>query len=88
MKIQKIRMYILSSIVCVVASCTLSFSQNYPFPNNYLYPYGNIYTGTDVQSKIQGLYNAWKTTYYVEGAMTGGLQSGNPAARILYKVRI
>ena len=85
MKIQKIRMYILSSIVCVVASCTLSFSQNYPFPNNYLYPYGNIYTGTDVQSKIQGLYNAWKTTYYVEGAMTGGLQSGNPAARILYK---
>ncbi|HOS84948.1 MAG TPA: glycosyl hydrolase family 8, partial [Bacteroidales bacterium] len=65
---------------------TAGFAQrNYPFPQNYKYPYGNIYTGTDVQTKIQSLYNAWKTTYYVEGTMTGGSQSGKPAARIKFQ---
>ena len=39
---------------------------NYPFPNNYPYPYGTIYTGSDVQTKIQSLYASWKAKYYEE----------------------
>ncbi len=37
---------------------------NYPFPNNYAYPYGKIYTGSDVKGKIQTLYEEWKDNYY------------------------
>jgi len=44
---------------------------NYPFPQNYKYPYGSIYTGSDVQSTIQSLYTNWLSKYYVEGTING-----------------
>ena len=43
-----------------------SAAPNYPFPNNYPYPNGTIYTGSDVQTKIQSLYTTWKAKYYEE----------------------
>lgn len=43
-----------------------SAAPNYPFPNNYPYPNGTIYTGNDVQTKIQSLYTTWKAKYYEE----------------------
>jgi len=55
-------------------------SQNYPFPQNYQYPYGEIYTSSSVQTKIQGLYNTWKATYYTEGTI-----GGTPCARIKFQ---
>ena len=57
---------------------TAGFAQpTYPFPQNYKYPYGQIYTaaGTTVQTTIQGLYNSWKSTYYAEGTI-GGVACG------------
>ena len=39
---------------------------NYPFPQNYQYKNGIIYTGSNVQSTLQSLYTSWKSNYYVE----------------------
>ena len=66
-------------VVMLTLFATTGFSQNYPFPQNYKYPYGNIYTGSAVESRIQSLYNAWKTTYYEEGSI-----GGTPCARIKF----
>ena len=56
-------------LLCVTLLGAVGFATagpNYPFPNNYPYAYGTIYTGSDVQSKIQGLYTSWKAKYYEE----------------------
>ncbi|MCQ2958570.1 MAG: glycosyl hydrolase family 8 [Bacteroidales bacterium] len=68
-------------LLCVTLLGVVGFStaQNYPFPQNYQYPYGNIYKGANVGSKIQELYTAWKQNYYVEGTV-----NGKPAARIKF----
>lgn len=56
-------------LLCVTLLGVIGFATaapNYPFPNNYAYPYGSIYTGSDVQTKIQTLYTTWLSKYYVE----------------------
>ncbi|MBP5583444.1 MAG: Ig-like domain-containing protein [Bacteroidales bacterium] len=57
-------------LLCVTLLGAIGFataaSPNYPFPNNYPYAYGTIYTGSDVQTKIQSLYTNWKSKYYEE----------------------
>ena len=56
-------------LLCVTLMGVVGFATagpNYPFPNNYPYPYGTIYTGSDVQTKIQSLYASWKAKYYEE----------------------
>ncbi|MBO7481319.1 MAG: Ig-like domain-containing protein [Bacteroidales bacterium] len=56
-------------LLCVTLMGVVGFATagpNYPFPNNYPYPYGTIYTGSDVQTKIQSLYTTWKAKYYEE----------------------
>ena len=55
----------------LLAGTVSAQTRSYPFPQNYQYPFGQIYKGPDVQTKIQGLYNTWKTNYYVEGTMNG-----------------
>src|SRR5574344_866297 len=55
--------------VAILGFAGFASAGNYPFPQNYQYPYGSIYTGTNVQSKIQGLYTAWKAKYYTEGTI-------------------
>src|SRR5690554_6415678 len=67
-------------VIMLTLFATTGFSQNYPFPQNYQYSYGEIYKGSDVQSKIQGLYTAWLSRYYVEGTM-----GGVPVARIKFQ---
>lgn len=62
-------------LLCVallgVVGFTSAGTPNYPFPNNYAYPAGQIYTGSDVQTKIQSLYEAWKSKYYVTSGSLG-----------------
>ncbi|MBO7124974.1 MAG: hypothetical protein J6V74_03925, partial [Bacteroidales bacterium] len=56
-------------LLCVTLMGVVGFATagpNYPFPNNYPYPNGTIYTGSDVQTKIQSLYASWKARYYEE----------------------
>ncbi len=56
-------------LLCVTLLGVVGFATaapNYPFPNNYAYPYGGIYTGSDVQTKIQALYTTWLSKYYEE----------------------
>lgn len=56
-------------LLCVTLLGAVGFATaapNYPFPNNYAYPHGSIYTGSDVQTKIQSLYTTWLSKYYVE----------------------
>jgi len=71
----------------LLASTVGSQAANYPFPQNYKYPFGQIYTasGTTVKDAIQGLYTTWKSSYYTEGTMSGGSQSGKAAARIKFQ---
>ena len=68
--------------IAILVSVTFTgFSQNFPFPQNYKYPYGQIYTasGTTVQNTNQSLYNSWKSTYYTEGTI-----GGTACARVKY----
>ena len=62
-------------LLCVtllgVVGIVTAGTPNYPFPQNYKYPYGNIYTGSNVQSKIQSLYTTWLGKYYTEGTCKG-----------------
>lgn len=58
--------HILLLCVTLLGLAGFTYAANYPFPQNYQYPYGEIYTGSNVQSKIQSLYTAWKSKYYVE----------------------
>ena len=62
-------------LLCVTLLGAIGFAtaQNYPFPQNYQYPYGTIYTasGTTVKDKIQSLYEAWKNNYYVTSGNLG-----------------
>ena len=67
-------------IALLTSSLSMNAQRNYAFPQNYKYPNGQIYTGSDVQTKIQGLFNSWKTTYYVEGSI-----GGTPCARIKFQ---
>ena len=68
-------------LLFVLLAVTVSAqTRNYPFPQNYQYPYGQIYKGTDVQAKVQDLYNTWKTDYYMEGTM-----NNIPCARIKFQ---
>ena len=56
-------------LLCVTLMGAIGFATagpTYPFPNNYPYSHGTIYTGSEVQSKIQALYNTWKSKYYEE----------------------
>ena len=56
---------------------------SFPFPQNYKYP-GCIMPANANTTTIQSLYAEWKATYYVEGTMTGGANSGKAAARIKF----
>lgn len=62
-------------LLCVTLLGVVGFvsaaSPNYPFPQNYKYPYGEIYTGSNVESKIQTLYTTWLGKYYTEGTCKG-----------------
>lgn len=72
-------------IALFVLLATSGYSQrNYPFPQNYQYPHGQIYSPSNAQQVLQGLYNSWLANYYEEGNMTGGPMSGTPAARIKF----
>ncbi|MBP5724166.1 MAG: Ig-like domain-containing protein [Bacteroidales bacterium] len=62
-------------LLCVtllgVVGIVTAGTPNYPFPQNYKYPYGNIYTGSNVKDKIQSLYTTWLGKYYTEGTCKG-----------------
>ena len=60
-------------LLCVTLLGVVGFStaQNYPFPQNYQYPYGEIYTGGNVQNTLQSLYTDWKRNYYVTSGNLG-----------------
>ncbi len=62
-------------LLCVTLLGMVGFATagtpNYPFPQNYQYPNGQIYTGSNVQSTLQSLYTEWKSNYYTTSGDLG-----------------
>ena len=63
--------HLLLLCVTLLGAIGIATAQNYPFPQNYQYPYGEIYTGNNVQNTLQSLYTAWKSNYYVTSGDLG-----------------
>lgn len=69
--------------VTILGFAGFASAGNYPFPQNYQYPNGIIYTGANVQSTLQSLYTTWKSKYYTESgnyARIKFIQSGENGA--------
>ncbi|MBP7791836.1 MAG: hypothetical protein KA120_02120 [Candidatus Goldbacteria bacterium] len=47
-------------------------SGNYPFPQNFTYPYGIKATNSN-SATIQSIYNTWKSTYVTSSGCPSGM---------------
>jgi len=54
-----------------------SMAQNFPFPQNYKYPYGITATNTNTAG-IQAIYSEWKATYYTESGTQARIKFQQP----------
>lgn len=61
------------SLLALLLLWTSGYSQNYPFPQSFKYPFGQLpdIDPAIMASKVQAQYEAWDNLYYVEKVIDG-----------------